>query len=376
MDCRSTESPCIGAKTIADRHNQAYPLQQDVAAKEAGYGGAEVSHDGDALRREAREVLEALFSIAEAAAAVDDPDDLYGQIHAIVGRLMPARSFYIALTDDEMRTIRFPYFADERDTPPGPGARPFGHGLTEYAMRARRPLLADAAVLDDLVRAGEIDLLGQRSLDWMGAPVLVGGQALGVIVVQSYDPDVRYRPDDLEILAFVARMVALVLQRKRSEDVLVETNRSLAALVDNLPGVAFRCSNDPDWTMEYLSSGIRELTGWSATELLTSRGMNHASLIDAQDRQRVRDEVQRALDARRAWTLEYRISTADGTPRWIMERGPGSARAGASSPSRDSSPMSPSGTWRSASPRASPGGGARPGAPSRWDDSPRPWRTR
>jgi PAS domain S-box-containing protein len=268
-------------------------------------------------------VLDAVFAIAEAAAAGGELNDLYRSIHDIVGRLMPATNFYIALTDDEMRTLRFPYFVDERDSPPEPAVRSLGRGFTAYLLRARRAMLLDRFAQEALERDGEVIIGGPFSWYWMGAPLAIGGRILGAIVVQTYDASVHYGLEDLEILSFVAREVALVLQHQQAEQMLREASRTMHALVDNLPGVAYRCSNDLAWTMEYVSSGIRELTGWPAEELLGNRKLSFASLIDPQDRRRVWDEVQRALTGRRAWTLEYRIRTADGSLKWIWERGSG-----------------------------------------------------
>jgi len=280
-------------------------------------------HDGNLPTRGAREVLDAVFSIAEAAAAGGELDDLYRTIHDIVGRLMPAANFYIALTDDELGTLRFPYFVDERDSPPQPAVRPLGRGFTAYLLRARRSMLLDRFAQEALERDGEVIIGGPFSRYWMGAPLAIGGRILGCIVVQTYDSSVRYGPEDLEILSFVAREVALVLRHQQAEDMLREANRAMRALVDNLPGVAYRCSNDLAWTMEYVSSGIHELTGWPAEELLGNRKISFASLIDPQDRRRVWDEVQRAISERRTWTQEYRIRTADGSQKWIWERGSG-----------------------------------------------------
>src|SRR3546814_11698340 len=41
--------------------------------------------------------------------------DMLGRIHEVVGGLMPAENFYIVLYDDIRETLRFLYFADQRD---------------------------------------------------------------------------------------------------------------------------------------------------------------------------------------------------------------------------------------------------------------------
>jgi PAS domain S-box-containing protein len=299
------------------------PISHILSLVDVDRDGSTTGNTGNAPSRGTREVLDAVFTIAETAVAGGELDDLYRAIHDIVGRLMPARNFYIALTDDEQRTLRFPYFVDERDSPPEPAIRPLGRGLTAYLLRARRAMLLDRFAQEELEREGEAIIGGPFAWYWMGAPLAIGGRVLGVIVVQTYDPAVNFGAGDLEILSFVARQVALVLQHKQAEERLQEANRTLRTLVDNLPGVAYRCANDLAWTMEYVSSGIRELTGWPAEELLGNRKLSFASLIDLQDRRKVWDEVQRALTEHRPWTLEYRIRTAGGELKWIWERGSG-----------------------------------------------------
>jgi hypothetical protein len=54
-------------------------------------------------------VQSALYRIAELASAAQDMQEFYGAIHAVVGELMNATNFYIALYDDERQLISWPY---------------------------------------------------------------------------------------------------------------------------------------------------------------------------------------------------------------------------------------------------------------------------
>lgn len=97
----------------------------------------------------------------------------------------------------------------------------------------------------------------------------------------------------------------------------------LRRLVDNLPGMAYRCRNDTDRAMLFVSGGSKALTGFDPTDLLTNRVVAYARLIHDDDRDRVRDDVQRALDDGRDFALTYRIRRADGDERWVWEQGRG-----------------------------------------------------
>ncbi|MBK1710451.1 sensor domain-containing diguanylate cyclase [Marichromatium gracile] len=93
-----------------------------------------------------------------------------------------------------------------------------------------------------------------------------------------------------------------------------------AALLDNFPGMAYRCQNDSNWTMDYVSAGCLALTGHPPEALMRSRVI-YSDLIHPEDRSRVWDQVQLALGEQRTFEVEYRINHIDGEIRWAWERG-------------------------------------------------------
>jgi diguanylate cyclase (GGDEF)-like protein/PAS domain S-box-containing protein len=112
-------------------------------------------------------------------------------------------------------------------------------------------------------------------------------------------------------------------ERKRAENERRESSRKLNALIDNLPGVVYRCANDEHWTMEYFSEGVLELTGYPAEEFIGNRIRSFASIIEPEDHLKIIDDVQNALYEMSPYTLEYRILTASGNQKWVWERGSG-----------------------------------------------------
>jgi PAS domain S-box-containing protein len=109
---------------------------------------------------------------------------------------------------------------------------------------------------------------------------------------------------------------------KAAEKALRDSERWLATLMANLPGMAYRCQNRPDWPMDFVSEGCASLTGWPASALLQNRP-SYGELIVEADRQPVWDAVQEALKDRRPYEFTYRIQTAGGQLRWVWERGCG-----------------------------------------------------
>jgi diguanylate cyclase (GGDEF)-like protein len=104
---------------------------------------------------------------------------------------------------------------DQFDEPPA-DSRP-GRGLTEYVLRAGEPLLAPLPVFSALLEHGEVELVGAPSIDWMGVPLKLSGQVIGVMVAQSYKEDISFNLDDLSLFEFVSTQVALMIDRKRTE---------------------------------------------------------------------------------------------------------------------------------------------------------------
>jgi len=91
--------------------------------------------------------------------------------------------------------------------------------------------------------------------------------------------------------------------------------------MSHLPGMAYRCRNDPDRTMEVVSEGAQPLTGHEPSELLATGGVRFTDLVHPEDRQRVREEVQRAIRDSTPFELTYRIRTRNGEERWVWEQG-------------------------------------------------------
>ncbi|MES2624801.1 MAG: EAL domain-containing protein [Pseudomonadota bacterium] len=100
-----------------------------------------------------------------------------------------------------------------------------------------------------------------------------------------------------------------------------EREQMLEMLLSELDGMVYRCRNDEHWTMEFVSEGCKHLTGYSPAELLENAHISYDSITHPHDRERVREEVNRALEANTTFNLEYRILHADGSIKWVWERG-------------------------------------------------------
>jgi diguanylate cyclase (GGDEF)-like protein/PAS domain S-box-containing protein len=124
------------------------------------------------------------------------------------------------------------------------------------------------------------------------------------------------------VIRSLSVLVDVTEQRKASRD-LAESDRARQTLLANIPGMAYRCSNDPDWTMQLMSDGCFQVTGYRPEELLGASSPTWGDVILSEDSGRVWDDIQAALAERDPWTITYRIRTRDGHTRWVWERGTG-----------------------------------------------------
>jgi PAS domain S-box-containing protein len=114
-----------------------------------------------------------------------------------------------------------------------------------------------------------------------------------------------------------------IAERDRVEAELRESQRALSTLMSNLPGMAYRCQNDWDRTMEFASQGCFDLTGYPASDLIERRKISYTQAIHPEDRKPMWDQVQAALGQGVPFQLTYRIRTASGEEKWVWEQGRG-----------------------------------------------------
>lgn len=221
--------------TAVQRKQSQKALEQAVQAGTAELARANHALMAEVARRQRGERLQAaLYRIAERANDAGSMDAFYRAVHEIVGDLINARNCYIALVSEDGQELHFPYYVDEQGGK-GPTRR-MGRGLTEYVLRTRKPLVVSQDEVDVLIDQGLVQTAGPRANSWLGVPLVCDGRALGVIAVQSYQPDVMYSDRDRLLLSFVSQQIASSLVRRRTTESLQQANAELAQRVAERTG--------------------------------------------------------------------------------------------------------------------------------------------
>src|SRR6478672_5939887 len=199
-------------------------------------------HDTVAQLAQTEQLQRALFAIADmAGSGLDMPDMLRG-LHRIVGELMYAENFFIALSNEVDDNIRFLYFVDSVDDN-GPNAGDefpldrIKHGPTWWTIHERKPWMGTTEQLQAQI-PGPLNIHGADSHDWLSVPMLRDGHVRGVLVVQSYKADMTFGSTDMALLGFVGEHILTALERKQGQEELerrvVERTAQLAETNEEL----------------------------------------------------------------------------------------------------------------------------------------------
>lgn len=112
-----------------------------------------------------------------------------------------------------------------------------------------------------------------------------------------------------------------VSERKKTENKLSQSERHLTNLMANLPGMAYRCKYDENWTMEFVSQGCHELTGYFPEELIQNKEISYADLILEKDKENVDKTIKASISKNLSFQFVYRIKSKEGKEKWVWEKG-------------------------------------------------------
>ncbi len=119
------------------------------------------------------------------------------------------------------------------------------------------------------------------------------------------------------------RLTREIAERMATQEALTKSEEQFRTLVSNIPGVTYRCMNDANWTMIYMSSGVDSVTGYPASDFVGNAVRSFESIIHRDDTGAVEKSIADAIKLDKPWEIEYRVRHRDGNERWVYEKGRG-----------------------------------------------------
>lgn len=175
-------------------------------------------------------ILSVLYRITELSQSSAPLPDLYAGFHQLIGELLMADNFYVALLDDDGERLHFPYSRDAHSKVPD--SRLLGRGVTEYLLRQNRPILLNFDQMEQLAEQQEITPQGRISQCWLGAPLCHDGVPLGALVLQDYVNPTAYGEEELKLIGYLAHHIAGVIRWRRAAERLANNQQTLELAVE------------------------------------------------------------------------------------------------------------------------------------------------
>ena len=244
-------------------------------------------------------ILQTLNTISESISSVTNLELLYITLHKLVGQALGENlGFLIAIYDQTKAQIEIPYIYEE-DTLISIPPFPMGEGLTSYVIQSAQPLMI---VNDTERRVRELGakVLGKPAKSWMGVPLMLGNQVIGVMAIQDLEQEERFTLADLNMFTLLAPQVAVTV---RNVQLLTEMKVALSAydmerfllntLMDNIPDQVFF----KDQTGQYIRVSQSYAQQFQASDPLTIVGKSDYDLWDQFSASNRRILDQKILDS-------------------------------------------------------------------------------
>jgi PAS domain S-box-containing protein len=165
---------------------------------------------------------EILYNISNAALKQYDIQEIYPIIVHELSKIWDTNNFFIALYDKTSDTLSLPFFADEKDNF---YEIPTKSTITGWVIKQNKSVLLKESDLKELEEAGEIELIGTPCKVWMGVPLRVENNIIGVMCLQDYYDETKFKSDDLYVMEFIANQIAMTLQRRMMLDNLINARQ-------------------------------------------------------------------------------------------------------------------------------------------------------
>jgi PAS domain S-box-containing protein len=204
-------------------------------------------------------ITKIMHQISHAINVTDSLDDLYKLIHEALSQLLDVTNFYIAEYDKKSNLITFPYMVDQIAADNSPVEADNSNSITAQLISEAKTLLLNEQEIDARIGPGG---LGAPCKNWLGIPLIISGDVIGAIVLQSYDKADQYDEEDKLLLESISEHIAYALQKKQSDESITVLIQAIEQAGEGI--IIFT----PEGFIRYVNQIFEKITGYSRNELL------------------------------------------------------------------------------------------------------------
>ncbi|HNE66762.1 MAG TPA: GAF domain-containing protein [Anaerolineales bacterium] len=202
------------------------------------------------LQKQAEAQRQSLMEIMQAAVETNNLQEYLAKVHAALKKALSAENYFVILKNKTTGMYEGAYSVDQINAALAPQSE-MQKSASAYVIRTGKSLLLTEERFQQLIAEGEMELIGSRSLSWLGAPLKISGESIGVMVVQDYEKEFCYSKAEEEFFTSTAGQVALAVERKRAEEELRASQQHFYELFENVPVGIWE--SDFTSTREYLN---------------------------------------------------------------------------------------------------------------------------
>ena len=271
----------------------------------------------------AEKINQVLYEISNTINTVSSFYEMLDHIYEALSNIIDVTNFFIALYNQKEDTLDFVF---EKDSTIQYSLSPLlkevskTPSLSYKVIKSGKPLLIYEAEMINLARQMNKPLIGPSSKVWLGVPLKTSLKTIGVMAVQNYNDPEKFTKYDIDILQIVSDQIALVIEKKKAEDALIENEMRYRKLIENIDDVLFSVQKAGNFA--YISPSIKRLTGYSQSELLSRFRLSLAEqvkggkkkkniffedIIHLDDKNRVVKSINYALSMETPYDVEYRV---------------------------------------------------------------------
>jgi len=215
-------------------------------------------------------------------------NELLRLIHQSLRKRLYADNCFVSLYDQNTDSFSFPYFVDRFDPTPLPVAR--RKSVTQYVFRTGKPLLMTPEIFQQLKEQNEVELVGSPAPSWIGVPLQTPDRTIGVLVLQHYEEKNVYSDHDIKFLVTVGSQIAIVIERKMSEELLGISEERFRSLYENSTIGLYRTT--PDGKIILCNPTLLKMLGYASIDEINSRNIETEGYYPISIRQEFKQRME------------------------------------------------------------------------------------